>query len=208
MGRDTGRNPARRPDPVLVAGGLDPRGIHRRPAGTIESPFDLATVELHEVPRGPVKFEGRRGAASISWVLAAPSGLTVRPQLPGPLLAHHREAMELVRAKDAAAAAARWRLAAAAAQADDRCLVAVWFLSRAAKALADARLWPKADWTYEEAVTNVEQEPASEAAAQLLHALRALGPSKRGKSAGLGDQALSQAGPPRAQPPASRRRDG
>jgi len=84
-----------------------PSGDPPAAGGAIESPFDLGTVEMREVPRGQVKFEGRRGAADISWVLAAPSGLTVRPQLPEPLLARHREAMEFVRAKEANAAAAR-----------------------------------------------------------------------------------------------------
>src|SRR5262245_823681 len=51
-----------------------PSGNPPAARGAIESPFDLAAVELHEVSRGPVTFVGRRGDAGSSWVLAAPSG--------------------------------------------------------------------------------------------------------------------------------------
>ena len=51
--------------------------------GTIDSPFDLAQLEMEQGPRGGVRMAGRRGAAALTWTIGVGEwGLSSRPDFP------------------------------------------------------------------------------------------------------------------------------
>src|SRR5687767_2135315 len=97
--------------------------------GAVESPFDLAAIEVEQTPRGPVTFAGRRGAEERRWTLG-PSiqGIDARPHLSEPLLASHRAARGLIEAGKIAEAAEKWRAIAAQAGGSEAAGVAAWAL--------------------------------------------------------------------------------
>jgi CHAT domain-containing protein len=126
-------------------------------AGSFETPFDLADVEIEQSPRGPVTLTGRRGADEISWTLPpVPFGLTTRPELEGPLLSLYEQGRDLVQSGKVAEGAERWREAARLAGERGGRVVAAWFLSRAAEALSRSGRPDEADAAYEAAVRAAE----------------------------------------------------
>ncbi|HEV8253256.1 MAG TPA: tetratricopeptide repeat protein [Vicinamibacteria bacterium] len=145
--------------------------------GAFASPFDLLEVEVEQLPRGPITLAGRRGDGAMAWTLPpAPYGLAVRPALDTDALAAYEEGARLVESKKFSEGAARWSAAAEAAQ---QPLVGAWLLSRAAKALAGARIWAEADAAYERAVGRADESGSPTATA---HLLRQWADSLRGRS--------------------------
>ena len=124
--------------------------------GALASIFDYWDLQEEQMPRGPVALTGRRDGPETSWTIPpGPSGLTVRPILEEDLLARYLEGKGLVQAKNAQEGAARWRAAAEAASGE----VAVWLSSRAAEALAEAKIWPDVDAAYEKAIDGAAGRP-------------------------------------------------
>jgi len=134
--------------------------------GVFESPFDLIELGLEQAPRGAVTLVAAGGRR---WTLPPlPFGLTVRPWLDADLLALHEEGARLVRAKSLADGCGRWRAAAGRADRQGQPLVAVWFLTRVAKALADAGSWAEADAVHEQAAGDAERAGEAVAASHIL----------------------------------------
>ncbi len=118
-------------------------------AGKFQTPFDFETMEIEEAPRGGVRILGKRAAVSTTWVLLPGSqSVKVRPVLPADLLALYQEGRGLAGTEPLDAAVERWRSAVLAAKQAGDGRLAVWLLSRAAGALAEARKWPPADALY------------------------------------------------------------
>ncbi len=121
-------------------------------AGRFETPFDFEAMELEEAPRGGVRILGKRAAVGTAWVLLPGSqSIKVRPVLTEDLLALYEEGRSLAGAEQLDMAVERWRSAARAAGHAGDGRLAVWFLLRAACALAEARKWPSADALFSEA---------------------------------------------------------
>ncbi|HEV8253591.1 MAG TPA: tetratricopeptide repeat protein, partial [Vicinamibacteria bacterium] len=161
-----------RPGDVILSWSRPPAPAARSTAAgmeeRIESAFDLLEVEGEQAARGPVTLSGRRGETPTAWAISsAPFGLTVRPLLTDTLLRVVEEGNDLV-PSDKVAAARRWRAAATDAREQGQPLIAAWLLSRAGKALAEARVWPEADAAHEEAVREAERAAASRVASLVL----------------------------------------
>src|SRR5215472_11912485 len=141
-------------------------GWNRGPiSGSIRSPFDLAEVEIEQVPRGTVRLQGIRGTEKFSWTLGpSPLGADVRPVLPDQLLAMYRQAEKLALDGQQMQAAAQWRALARDAKYS---WLRAGFLSKAGESLAGAQDWTGVDEAYRSAVQHVKTTQAS-AAAQLL----------------------------------------
>jgi CHAT domain-containing protein len=137
--------------------------------GSIQSPFDLAAVEIEEAPRGVVTLSGRRGASTATWALPpGSSGLTVRPALSEELLALYEDGKKRITTKEIAAGVAAWRGAAEEAKEEGKRWLAAWFLSKVGSALGELLRWSEADAAYGEAVEQVEQGRLWAIAAHLL----------------------------------------
>src|SRR5262245_23756711 len=96
---------------------------------SIQSPFELAQLEVEEAPRGEIVLIGERNQAETTWTLPpVPFGLRVRPAL-GPELLRWCRKHALVESAKLAASAEPWRQAAR--QAGDA-IVSTWLLSRGA----------------------------------------------------------------------------
>ena len=109
------------------------------PGGTIRSPFDLVPLDIEEAPRRGVTLRGKREGQDFEWTLKTTEwGIEVRPNVPDGLVGGGDDTL------------------------------AAWFLSRQAKALAEAGKWPEADAAYEETLASLERESMDQAAAQLL----------------------------------------
>ncbi|HEX3126111.1 MAG TPA: CHAT domain-containing protein [Thermoanaerobaculia bacterium] len=143
--------------------------IHRCLAeGLLASPFDLAEIEIEQVPRGGVRVAGRRGGESAIWnLLPGPLGVEVGPDLQDPLKGLHREAQDLAAAGDLDRAAERWRAAAAAAEPTDGRL-SEWFLWRAASLLSKESRWAQADALFADVLEKALQHGGRPAAWLLL----------------------------------------
>lgn len=136
--------------------------------GKLESPFDFQEVDLEEAPRGGVRFHGRRAGASMVWaLLPGAQSVEVHPLLPEHLLRLHQEARNFAGSRPADAAD-RWRSAAVQAKHTGEDRLGIWFLSRAAGALAEARQWPQADALHGEAVDQATSPGETKITAQLL----------------------------------------
>jgi len=136
--------------------------------GPLEQPFDLVEVEIEQAPRVSVTLAGMQAGSPAQWTLPpVPFDLMVRPQLPDDVLARYQAGNEQLREKKVKEAAEQWRLAAAAVQ-PRQAAVAVWLLTRVAKVLADARLWPDTDVAFAEAIRTAEGTLQPPVVAQIL----------------------------------------
>jgi len=136
--------------------------------GSLDSPFEFFDMLLEQMPRGPLVLAGMREGQALAWALPTGqwSGGRLRPVLPPALLALHMEAWEMAKAKKLMDGAAGWRAAALSAGSDRS--VAVWFQSKAAATLADAREWGAGDAVYGEAISVAERGGQPAVAARLL----------------------------------------
>ena len=124
----------------------------------IRSVFDYIEVEIEQLPRKAVTLSGRRGDVVIQWRVGAGDvlGLTVRPALPGDVLAFHESGRTFKTAAAAEAAEAHWAATAQYAERANDALTAAWLLNRAAVALSEVRAWPAADTLYEQSRVRAE----------------------------------------------------
>jgi len=137
--------------------------------GQIESPFDIADIEIEQSPRGNVTLEGLRRTEQQSWTIGPGAwGMKVRPNFQGNLLDMYIEGRELSEKGRAGEVAARWRAAAEAQQSQIGWL-ASWWLLQAAEVLANALQWKEADEAYQRSIQQAaDTGPAIEG--QLLRA--------------------------------------
>jgi CHAT domain-containing protein/Tfp pilus assembly protein PilF len=122
-------------------------------AAPIASPFDLAQVDVEEIPQGGVELRGERDGHPASWQAPPrPLAVTVRPSLSAELARLYDAAESLGRqGGDPAAIAGAWRAVAAAAKTAGEPRLAVWLLAYGARTAAKAHAWPIADALYGEA---------------------------------------------------------
>ncbi len=129
--------------------------------GQIESPFDVALIEIEQGPRGAVTLSGFSGDDKRTWVLGPETwGFKTRPNLQRTLLDPYLEGQELAKAGKLTQAVDHWRV-------EEQNLhtpwFRSWFLFHIAEVLADAKQWQDADRTYQEAVdAEAGTEPAVE----------------------------------------------
>src|SRR5262249_41476892 len=140
----------------LQAGDVLLRWARGEERGELESPFELAWLEIEQAPRGAVRLEGLRGGESQYWTLHERGwSMSVRPALPASIESLYDEGLALVQSGKAADAAQRWRAAAQTPTEAPRWLPA-WLLARAGEQLADARLWKASDEAYGQALQSAQ----------------------------------------------------
>ena len=123
-------------------------------------------MDLEEAPRGGVRVHGRRAGASMVWtLLPGTQSVEVHPLLPEHLLRLHQEARNFAGSRPADAAD---RSVAGQAKHAGKGQIGIWFLSRAAEALAEARQWPQADALHSKAVDQATSLGKTKITAQLL----------------------------------------
>jgi CHAT domain-containing protein/Tfp pilus assembly protein PilF len=124
--------------------------------GQLESPFDLAFVEIEQAPLGTVKVEGLRGDGRQVWSIGPSDwGLTARPNFSGQPLSVYREAGELAQSIPAGEridAAKRWKELAGQYSNTHAPWLPSWLLLHAAELLKNAKQWKEADEAYQSAV--------------------------------------------------------
>ena len=131
--------------------------------GEIDFPFELTEIEIEQAPRGVLTLRGRRQTAPQLWKLDWRKwGIQARPQLPESLLSAYRQGHELAKEGRLADAVEQWTRAAKEATESGSKWMASWFLSRAAKLLANASRWKEADAAYQASIQQaVESVPAT-----------------------------------------------
>jgi CHAT domain-containing protein/Tfp pilus assembly protein PilF len=128
--------------------------------GVVESPFDLAEVEMEQEPLGRVALEGTRGESKREWVIGPDKwGIQTRPNFTGDLLAAYLQGRELTQTDKLDEAPARWRETANGQGLQSCSWLPTWLLFHAAQTFADKKRWEQADVTYQEAI---ERVPPSE----------------------------------------------
>jgi CHAT domain-containing protein len=122
-------------------------------SGIVESPFDVAWVELEQNPRGSVRWEGLRGDQTEAWTIGADHwGLEVRPNFSGKLLSLYRQGVSAAQEDKWHDADARWREIIATTREVMIPTLSPWLLFHEAEALARRRQWTDADPVYQEAI--------------------------------------------------------
>lgn len=138
--------------------------------GQIESPFDLAQIEIEQAPRGKVTLEGLWGTERRSWTIGpAVWGIETRPNFQGKLLGIYQQGQELSVAGKFREAAARWREGAVEAKSNPAESIGPWLLFHAADMLAKQSQFDDADDAYQQAVQMAEKTD-SQVVAQLCQA--------------------------------------
>jgi CHAT domain-containing protein/Tfp pilus assembly protein PilF len=120
--------------------------------GEINSPFDLAEIEVEHAPRGTITLEGARGDERRRWALGPGDwGIMVRPNFPENLLARYQESQELAKAGDQSHIS-DWWLAAMETDQPGPPWMRSWLLIHTAGLLAESRHWEDADKVFEKAI--------------------------------------------------------
>jgi CHAT domain-containing protein/Tfp pilus assembly protein PilF len=121
--------------------------------GEIQSPFELAAIEMEQGPRGTVTVEGLRGTEKKAWTLGPETwGIQARPVLSESLLAVYSEGRDLARAGKEKQAEERWRAVAGQVRGTSPLWLRSWLLFHVAEMQADARQWRESDAAYQEAL--------------------------------------------------------
>ncbi|HEV2965151.1 MAG TPA: tetratricopeptide repeat protein [Candidatus Angelobacter sp.] len=130
--------------------------------GEIESPFDLAQLEIEQEPRGPVTLEGLRGAEKQTWILGPNNWrIKARPYLTPKLLEIYLEGTKLAKSGRPTKAAEQWKTAAKQVGDTDPDWLATWLIFHAAESLTDPRQSKESDGSYQEAVQRaIKTKPA------------------------------------------------
>ncbi len=139
----------------LQEGDVLMRWIRGDAKGEIESPFDIAWIEIEQTQRGVVTLEGSRADQKRLWTLETGNwnwGLQTRPNFPRNLLSIYKEGQELRQAGKLMQAAERWRAAAGHLDSSAPPWMSLWLLTSAASSLAEAQQWKQADSTFEQAI--------------------------------------------------------
>ena len=124
--------------------------------GELSSPFDLYQVVTEQLCRGPVQFEGLRGAEMRTWTVSKQYWVTLfRPNFPDVTLTAYREGARLASEGKLLEAGQRWRSAADDAVQSQPWWVRAWFMLQIADAFAEAQNWKEADAAYAEVIAQV-----------------------------------------------------
>jgi CHAT domain-containing protein/tetratricopeptide (TPR) repeat protein len=138
--------------------------------GQVQSPFDIAAIEIEQAPRGTVTLAGFHDKESKVWSLGQKSwGIQARPNFSGALLPVYLEGQALALAGKRKEAAIKWRSIVDPAETDLPAWLRPWLFFHVGQAQAEARHWEETDAAYREAIQNAAgAEPALQA--QLLRA--------------------------------------
>lgn len=119
---------------------------------TINSPFDLAYVEIDQSSRGQVALYGYRGRQRHTWLFRSePWGLRVRPRLLGKCLAIYREGIKLA-VLGHSFEASRDLKSIANSEIPGLPWLSPWIFYRLASALFHAQKWQESDEAFQESV--------------------------------------------------------
>jgi len=128
--------------------------------GSLGSPFDAVVVEQEQSPRGPVTLSGLRQETSVAVALPPGDwGLVVRPVFPPQQEERYLEAAHLFTEARPRDGARLLELLAGEAAADNNRVLAAWCLDRAARKLANARLWDEAQRLHTRAAEQAQGLP-------------------------------------------------
>lgn len=136
----------------------------------IQSPFDVAEIEIEQGPRGAVTIQGLRNTEPQTWVLGpAAWGIRTRPNFSKSLLAVYLDGRKLGDTGHAVAAAEHWRAMAVEINGSQSSWLSSWLSFHGAEVLAAARQWKEADDVYHRAIE--QAAGVAPIKAQLLRAL-------------------------------------
>jgi CHAT domain-containing protein/Tfp pilus assembly protein PilF len=137
----------------------------------LASPFDLASLEAEQAPRGPVTICGARGSEKRRWVLGPDGwGILARPNFSEPLLALYAQGEALAQAKKWVEAAEQWRTVASQMDGSAPLPIRLWLLAQVADAFAQARQWKNVDEVYRQAIQEAGEPLSPAIPGQLLRA--------------------------------------
>jgi CHAT domain-containing protein/Tfp pilus assembly protein PilF len=123
------------------------RGEHH---GTIESPFDVLSLEAEERVLGRLVIAGLRGTEPHEWVMGEDVWrLRTRPNFPEPILALYRGSTEPIKAGKLKEAVEAWR---GVAGPNPAAWLMSWLFLDAALALTTARDWEQSDEAFQQSV--------------------------------------------------------
>lgn len=146
------------------------RGDHK---GEVQSPFDLAEIELEEAPLGKVTLEGYRGTEAMRWSLGCtPWQVSVRANLSGELLSGYSKGRELAnggKVPEILQASQQWILLGTQFSGVRAVAIHAWLSFHAAELLRNAKQWKEADNAYQIAL----QQAANASSEMQGHVLRA-----------------------------------
>jgi len=121
--------------------------------GKIESPFDLAQIEIEQAPRGNVTLDGLRGSEAHSWTIGPNVwGIEARPNFQGKLLDIYQEGQKLSDAGNFSEAQRQWQLVALETQRSQLDWIAPWLSFHSAEMLSNAKQYKGVDDAYRQAV--------------------------------------------------------
>jgi hypothetical protein len=121
----------------------------------IESPFDLASLETEQAPRGSVTIWGVRGNEKRAWILGPDSwGILARPDFPEPFLNLYVHCEDLVTAGKVSDTTECWRTTSGEAFNSVSVLTQVWLFVHTSQMFAGAKQWQQVDRFYREAIQN------------------------------------------------------
>ncbi|HEY6347783.1 MAG TPA: CHAT domain-containing protein [Candidatus Angelobacter sp.] len=127
---------------------------------TVESPFDLLSVELEQAPLGTVVLKGLRGAERKSWELGPGAwSLKIRPNLPPGPLYLYQEGWKLAATGKGLEAAEHWQKMAKAVDPTGTVWLVPWLWARSAELLAQSHEWKNADEAYANAIQEAAGSP-------------------------------------------------
>ncbi len=142
-------------------------------SGKIQTPFDLAQIEIEQAPLGKVTLQGRRGAETMSWSMGyTPWQVAVRPNFSVDLLSGYHEGQELAnvgKAAETVQASEHWKLLASRYSGPQAPWIAAWLFFHGAESLRNARQWKEADDAYQSALQHAA-ETTPDIEAQVLRA--------------------------------------
>lgn len=135
-------------------------------SGDLQTPLDLAEVEVEELPRGGFELIGLRGEQEKRWtLLPGRFGFVAGPRLRGALLESYEKGRALA-ATSLPEAAEVWGGTAEAAIATGEPRIGIWLLWAAGQRLIERNRWPEAERVLGLALTAAEQ--AHDTRAQIL----------------------------------------
>lgn len=130
--------------------------------GSLESPFDVSSIEIEQIPLGEITLTGLRGTQEKTWAWHESKsktfpimdwGLTTRPNLKGHLLSVYQDGLEAAGNHKVAPAVEIWQRASADAKSQHLPeWLSAWFWLRSAQAMAEANDWEQAETNCRQAV--------------------------------------------------------
>ncbi len=137
----------------LVEGDILLMWLREDAKGEIDSPFDLASLETEQAPRGEVTVRGIRGSEKRVWILGTDTwGIATRPNFPKSFLALYLQCEKLANASKVTEAVQCWRTADEETLSSVLASAQLWLLVHTAETLAGARQWKQAGDAYREAI--------------------------------------------------------